>query len=125
MISLRVFLCAAALAAAPSMSFAKTCGGNFNSWMTALKSEAVSKGHSKADVNKFFKSARIDKNVLRADRSQGVFRLTFSEFAARSISSGRMNNGKKNLNKYKNIFAKIVIGATWREFSQSGSSGHI
>ena len=107
MISLRVILCAASIAAAPVTSFAKTCGGSFNGWMSALKSEAVSKGHSKADVNKFFKSARIDKNVLKADRSQGVFRLTFSEFAARSISSGRMNNGKKNMARYKNTFAKI------------------
>ncbi len=107
MISLRVILCAAAIAAAPSVSFAKTCGGNFNSWMSALKAEAVSKGHSKSDVNKFFKSAAIDPKVLRADRSQGVFRLTFSEFAARSISSGRMSNGKRNMGKYKNTFAKI------------------
>jgi len=107
MISVRGFFCAAVLAAAPSVSLAATCGGNFNNWMSTLKSEAVSKGHSQADVNRFFQSARIDQNVLKADRSQGVFRLTFSQFASRAISANRMTNGKKNLGKYKNTFAKI------------------
>ncbi|MBE9477438.1 MAG: lytic murein transglycosylase, partial [Proteobacteria bacterium] len=106
MISLRVLICAAALAAIPAASMAKTCGGDFNGWMSKLKAEAVSKGHSKAQVNKFFRSARIDPKVLKADRSQGVFRLTFTEFAGRAISSNRMNNGKKNMKKYKSTFAK-------------------
>ncbi len=106
MISFRVLISAAMLTAAPLTVFAKTCGGNFNSWMSELKAEAVSKGHSKAQVNKFFRSARIDPKVLKADRSQGVFRLTFTEFAGRAISSGRMSNGKKNMQKYAKTFAK-------------------
>jgi lytic murein transglycosylase len=106
MISVRVLICAAVLAAVPSMSIAKTCGGGFNDWMAKLKSEAVSKGHSKSQVNKFFRSARLDPKVIKADNSQGVFRLTFTEFASRAISTNRMNNGKKNMQKYKNTFAK-------------------
>jgi len=106
MILFRVLLCAAVIAAAPVAVYAKTCGGSFNNWMTKLKAEAVSKGHSKAQVNKFFRTARIDPKVLKADRSQGVFRLTFSEFAARAISANRMNNGKKNMQKYNKTFAK-------------------
>ena len=104
--SFRIITMIAALCAAPSVAYTKTCGGNFNGWMTALKVEAVSKGHTKSEVNKFFRSARIDPKVLKADRSQGVFRLTFSEFAGRAISSNRMNNGKKNMKKYKSTFAK-------------------
>ncbi len=106
MISVRALICAAVLAAVPSMSIAKTCGGNFNDWMAKLKTEAVSKGHRKSQVNKFFRSARLDPKVIKADRAQGVFRLTFTEFASRAISSNRMTNGKKNMQKYKKIFAK-------------------
>lgn len=107
MICVRVLVIAAALAAAPAVSYAKTCGGSFNNWMAQLKAEAVQKGHSKAKVDKFFRSAKVDPKVLKADRSQGVFRQTFSEFAARSVSSGRMNGGKRNMQKYKGTFAKI------------------
>jgi len=106
MISVRVLLCAAALAVTPFTVSAKTCGGSFNGWMTKLKVEAISKGTSKAQVNKFFRAARIDPKVLKADRAQGVFRLTFSEFAGRAISAGRMSNGKKNMQKYARTFAK-------------------
>lgn len=107
MISVRVLLCAAVLATVPFTTFAKTCGGSFNGWMAKLKAEAVSKGHTKSEVNTFFRSARIDPKTLKADRSQGVFRLTFSEFAGRAISSGRMNNGKKNMQKYARTFTRI------------------
>ncbi len=106
MISVRILLCAAVLAAAPDVSFAKTCGGNFNTWMQALKKEAITKGATKSQANSFFRSARIDPKVIRADRAQGVFRLTFSEFAHRAISSSRMKNGKRNMQKYRKTFAK-------------------
>lgn len=100
MISVRTLTCAAALAVVPSLSIAKTCGGGFNGWMTKLKAEAVASGHSKSAVNQFFRTARIDPKVLKADRAQGVFRLTFTEFAGRAISANRMTNGKKNMKKY-------------------------
>lgn len=106
MILFRVLLCAAVIAAAPVAGYAKTCGGSFSSWMTQLKAEAVSKGHSKSQINKFFRTARIDPKVLKADRAQGIFRLTFSEFSARAISASRMENGKKNMQKYGKTFAK-------------------
>ncbi len=106
MILFRALICAAVLAAAPATTYAKTCGGDFNNWLSTLKAEAVSKGHSKSQVNKFFRSARIDPKVLKADRSQGVFRLTFTEFAMRAISANRMDNGKKNMQKFKRTFAK-------------------
>ncbi len=106
MIFFRALICAVVIAAAPTATYAKTCGGGFNNWLSALKAEAVSKGHSKSQVDKFFRSARIDPKVLKADRSQGVFRLTFTEFAMRAISANRMNNGKKNMQKFKRTFAK-------------------
>lgn len=103
----RIVLCSALIFGAPSIALAKTCGGSFSSWLGKAKAEAVSKGHKKATVEKFFRGAKPDAKVLKADRSQAVFQLTFTKFAARSISSGRMNNGRKNMAKYKNTFSKI------------------
>jgi len=106
MISIRILLCAAVLTAAPHMSLAKTCGGNLNNWMQALKKQAVAQGSTKSQVNQFFRTAQLDPKVIRADHAQGVFRLTFTEFATRAISANRMKNGKKNMEKYQRIFAK-------------------
>lgn len=80
------------------------CGGSFGNWMKGVKSEAVQRGHAKAKVNTFFKSARQDPKVIRADRNQGVFRLEFLDFSKRVISQNRMTNGRRNANKYASVF---------------------
>jgi lytic murein transglycosylase len=80
------------------------CGGSFKSFIKDLKSEALAKGHTRASVDKFFKTAAIDKKVLQRDRAQGVFRQTFTEFAKRSVSGYRMTNGAKNAKKYADVF---------------------
>ena len=50
------------------VSAAGSCGSTFNEFVRDLKSEAQSRGHSKATVNRFFDGVRQDPKVLRADR---------------------------------------------------------
>ena len=59
-----------ALSSGPALA---KCGGGFGSFVSGLKAEAVSKGHSKATVDRFFAGVRQDGAVLKADRAQGVF----------------------------------------------------
>ena len=51
-----------------------TCGNTFENFLTKLKEEAVSKGHDIGTVDKFFAQATLDPKVLKADRSQTIFR---------------------------------------------------
>ena len=88
-------------------ALANGCGGTFSEFMAGVKKEAIAKGYSKSTVDKFFASVRIDKKVLQADRAQGVFKLTFSQFAKRVISQNRMDHGKKNRKKYASTFDKV------------------
>ncbi|MCP5076275.1 MAG: lytic murein transglycosylase [Rhodobacteraceae bacterium] len=97
----------AVLLASAGTSNAKNCGGSFSSFLKGVKKEAVAKGHPPATVDKFLRSAAIDKKVLRADRAQGVFKLTFSQFAKRVISQNRMDHGKKNRKKYASTFSRV------------------
>lgn len=80
------------------------CGGSFSSFVNGLKTEALSKGHSKASVDRFFASVRQDPATLQADRRQGVFQLPFVDFSRRVISQDRMNRGARNAQKYDAIF---------------------
>lgn len=48
-----------------------------------------------------------DPRVIKRDRSQSVFSLTFLDFQARLISGGRMNTGASLLKKHAAIFQKI------------------
>lgn len=83
------------------------CGGGFNSFVANMKQAAIEKGHTPKTVDAFFKTARKDNSVLKADRAQGVFKRTFTDFARRVISQGRINNGRKNGQKLSSTFDRI------------------
>ena len=98
------------------------CGGDFGGWLQGVKAEAVATGHAEATVDAFFATAREDAKVLKADRSQGVFRKTFLEFSKSLISDSRMKNGKAAAGKYAAVFGRMqadygispgIISAFW------------
>ena len=94
------------LAAMPITAMAQSCGGSFNGFVSQLKAEAVAKGHAQGTVNAFFQGVRQDPKVLKADRSQGVFKKGFTEFARAVISAGRLNKGRANAQKYASVFRR-------------------
>jgi len=94
-ISLAIWLPGAAIAA---------CGGSFSGFVDGLKAEATALGHTRASVDRFFASVAQDDRTLRADRSQGVFRIPFTEFTRRVISQSRLTNGRRKADQYDAIF---------------------
>ncbi|MEP2531101.1 lytic murein transglycosylase [Shimia sp.] len=83
------------------------CGGSFNSFVNDLKKEAMSKGHSKSSVDRFFGGVRQDPKTIKADRSQGVFQMPFIDFSKRLISQNRIDNGRKKSRQYDAVFDRI------------------
>ncbi|ABV91913.1 lytic murein transglycosylase [Dinoroseobacter shibae DFL 12 = DSM 16493] len=83
---------------------AAQCGGSFSDFVAGLKTEAQAKGHAKATVDAFFRTAAQDPRTLRADRAQGVFKMPFTEFARRVISQNRMDNGRRNADRFDAVF---------------------
>lgn len=83
---------------------AAQCGGSFSNFVAGLKTEAQAKGHAKATVDAFFRTAAQDPRTLRADRAQGVFKMPFTEFARRVISQNRMDNGRRNADRFDAVF---------------------
>ncbi|MCA0918937.1 lytic murein transglycosylase [Pseudooceanicola nanhaiensis] len=98
-------LTALALSSAPA--FAQQCGGSFSSFVNGLKSEAVSRGHDRATVDRFFANAQQSPSVLKADRAQGVFQLDFTTFSRRLISANRIQNGTAKGKQYASTFQRI------------------
>lgn len=97
-----VLATALALLAAPAL--AAPCGGNFKDFIGDMKAEATGVGLSAAEADTFFATAKQDPQVLKADRSQGVFRKTFTDFSRSLISQGRISNGAANARKYRSTF---------------------
>ncbi|GIT89826.1 lytic transglycosylase [Jannaschia pagri] len=103
---MRLFPLAFALLFASPVA-AQTCGGSFGSFVAGLKSEAVARGLPAATADAFLAGVRQDDRTLRADRSQGVFRLEFVDFARRIISGARIRNGAANAQRYDRVFDAV------------------
>ena len=104
---MKLRLLAGALALWASGASAQQCGGDFGAFVDGMRSEAVANGHDAATVNAFFASARYDQATINADRAQGIFSTPFTEFARRLISQNRMDNGRRNADRYAAIFDQI------------------
>ncbi len=83
------------------------CGGSFAGFIDGLKAEARAKGHPNKAVNRFFSGVQHDPKVIRADRAQGVFQLDFITFSRRIISQNRIDNGRRNAQKWDAVFDRI------------------
>jgi lytic murein transglycosylase len=95
------------LAALPPAAAAEVaCGGNFGEFRQRMKAESLARGHAPEAVERFFAAARQDERVIRADRSQGIFRKDFVDFARTVISADRMERGRRNAERHATILAE-------------------
>ncbi len=104
---------AALIALAPALAFALAtpaaaapCGGDFASFLTQMEAEAVAAGTPPDAAAAFFQGVRQDPAVLKADRSQGVFRKTFLDFSQSLISKNRLANARAKSAELDAIFAR-------------------
>ena len=100
---MRLTLLAALTAATPAMAQVP-CGGDFPAWVQAMKAEATVKGIPADTADAFFAGLSPDPKVLKADRSQGVFRKSFLEFSQSLISGDRMTRGLALSDQWDTIF---------------------
>ena len=104
---MRLILLMIATLTLSTTTLAAQCGGSFDGFVKTLKSQARELGYSNRLVDAFFANVELDPNVIKADRSQGVFQLPFLEFSNRLISKHRRDHGAKNLTKYRSVFDRI------------------
>ncbi len=97
-------LLAALVLAAPA--HAAPCGGDFSAWVQATKAEAVAGGIPADTADAFFAGLSPDPRVLKADRSQGVFRKSFLEFSQSLISRDRLVRGRALADQWDAVFDK-------------------
>ncbi|MBD3785709.1 MAG: lytic murein transglycosylase [Sphingomonadales bacterium] len=105
---MRPFLLSLPFAVLLSSPASAQCGGDFSAFVQGLRAEVQARGLSTAQAEGFFRGVRQDDRVLRADRSQGVFRNNFNEFSGAVISQNRLTNGAKMSAKYDAIFDRIA-----------------
>jgi lytic murein transglycosylase len=85
---------------------AAPCGGDFGDFLRAMEAEAVAAGTPPDMAAQFFAGALQDPKVLKADRSQGVFRKTFLDFSQSLISKQRLVTARAKSDALNDIFTR-------------------
>jgi lytic murein transglycosylase len=121
-----------AVLAGPAVAATTTCHNHesFEHWVAQFKRDAVAQGISPRVVAAVSPELTFDPSVIRRDRGQAVFNLTFVQFAHRLIGGYRMPNGRAKMKQYAPLFAKIeraygvppeVLTAMWGLESDFGA----
>ena len=107
------FFRAAALALSLSIisgpALAAKCGngaGGFNKWLGQFKKEAAAKGVSKRTLARAFKGVSYDRRVIRLDRSQKSFKLSFAQFYKRR-AAGLVGRARRKLKQNAGLLRRI------------------
>ncbi len=94
---------------ATQTAFALSCGNSgkgFNRWLKEYRSYAASAGIGKKTLNVALKKARYDKRIIRIDRNQKSFKLTFAQFYKRR-AAGIVGRAKGKLKTHRKLLARI------------------
>jgi lytic murein transglycosylase len=107
---LRLLIAALVLAATPAMALAADCGNDgvgFDSWLARFKTRAAGQGISPQVINAALTGVVYDPTVVRLDRSQRSFKLSFEEFYARRVGSALIRRGQGLMQRHKATLDRI------------------
>ena len=122
----RLATAAAALVLAwpPTAAFAD-CGNDgagFSGWLERFKAKAQAAGISRSAVDSALADVTYDRTVVRLDRSQKSFKLSFEEFYARRVGPALIRRGQGLMRAHRATFDRVekrfgvaapVIVAIW------------
>ncbi len=88
---------------------AAKCGnsaGGFNSWLAQFKKEAAAKGIRKNTLNRAFRGVSYDRRVIRLDRNQHSFKMSFAQFYRRR-AGGLIGPARRKLRQNAGLLRRI------------------
>ncbi|MCH9808326.1 MAG: lytic murein transglycosylase [Alphaproteobacteria bacterium] len=95
-----------AVPAAQAASCGKS-GAGFSAWLKDFRAEARAKGISNKTLNRALKGVSYDRKVIRRDRSQRSFKLSFKQFYKRRVGSYLMKRARSKLKKHGKLLRRI------------------
>jgi lytic murein transglycosylase len=94
----------------PSLAGAQGCGhdGNgFDAWIAQFKQRAAAQGISPAAIASALAGVSYDPTVVRLDRSQKSFKLSFEEFYARRVGSALIRRGQALMRQHQATLDRV------------------
>ncbi len=96
--------------AVPGAHAAASCGKSadgFGPWLSDFRGKARAAGISEATLDRALAGVSYDRNVIRRDRSQKSFKLSFEQFYARRVGPGLLKSARAKMRNHAGLLAKI------------------
>lgn len=103
-------IAAACMMLGASPTLAARCGngpGGFQSWRQDFKSEARARGISERTLSRALGNVSYDSRVIRLDRSQRSFKLSFDAFYRRRVGSQLIASSRTKLRQHAALLDRI------------------
>lgn len=107
-ISLTITLIALGALAQPA--HAASCGhsaSGFNRWLADFRVKARAAGISEATLDRALSGVNYDRSVIRRDRSQKSFKLSFDQFYARRVGSYLIKKARQKMRAHARLLDSI------------------
>ncbi len=78
----------------------------FGSWLASFRKEAAAEGVSARTISLALDGRTLDSGVISRDRKQGFFAQSFTDFAAKLATNNRVTNGRAQIKKNAEAFAR-------------------
>ena len=110
---------------------AAQCGGDFNSFLSAMARDAQAAGISRRMIDSAFAGVTIDSAVLAFDRRQhGTFRMSFERYAATRVTEARLKRARVLMQRHAQMLGRVerqfgvpkeLLMAIWTMESDNGT----
>lgn len=91
----------------PNNSFPQSEETAFENWKKSFKKQAINYGFSESFISFVLPRLHYLPKVLEADKKQSEFLLTFWKYTDKVLSRPRVQEGRENAQKYKNLLNKV------------------
>ncbi|MFV0296130.1 MAG: lytic transglycosylase domain-containing protein [Hyphomicrobiaceae bacterium] len=91
-------------------AYAQRCGNTsagFESWLQKFEATAIREGISRRTIQSAFAHVNYEHKVIRLDRGQRSFKLSFEKFYARRVSNSMIRRAKRVIRERQSMFNRI------------------
>jgi lytic murein transglycosylase len=95
---------------APSTVRAQACGNSgagFDSWLARFKSQAAAQGVSASTISSTLGGVTYDPAIIRLDRGQKSFKLSFEQFYARRVNNALIARGASLMRTHAALLDRV------------------
>ena len=96
-----------AMAGAASAATCGNTGAGFDRWLSAFKQQEVARGVPRGAVERALRGVRYDPRVIRLDRNQHSFKLSFAKFWRLRVNKALIRKGCRKMRQYGRVFARM------------------